>query len=490
MLCKSCYTSPMKRLSFLLFTLSLTACTGLERYIHPEAPEGLKQSSLISDEQERYKQAEPVAAWWQQFTDKQLPALVEDALAHNPDTSIAIARVLEARALTTQRSFDYFPTVSSDAGFTRQRFNGGRIGGSGSQIFNTYNADLNASWEANFLGRVSERVKAQEANTQATEAELANTYVIIASDVASNYMALRGTQQRLAIAKRNEANQARTLDLTETLFEGGRATKLDTARAETQLQLTRATIPPLEALVSAYMRRLSILTGKVPDALYTELADIKPLPSLPYAINVGNLESLLKRRPDVLAAERQLAASVAEYNVTTTEFFPTVNLIGSIGYLASSLSDFGTSGALIGMISPSLNWRLLDIGRVLAESDAADARTKGALAQYNKTVLAALEETQNALTNFHREEQRRAELDKAAAAAKEAAEIARLRFEYGADDFLAVLDAERTLLQAEDTLASSNIQSATNLIAIYKALGGGWQAVDMEQTLEKATHIK
>lgn len=465
----------MKYVSTLLCATLLTACSGIHNYEAPASPQGIEQSTLGNDNAERFNSAEPIGAWWELFTDEQLPALVKDAITHNPDITIATARVEEARALTTQRLFDFIPTLTTDGAFTRQRFNGGNIGGSGSQIFNNYSADINGRWEANFLGRVSERVKAQRRQAESAEADLANTYVIIASDVARYYMELRGAQQRLAIAKRNAENQASTLDLTETLFEGGRATKLDTSRAETQLQLTRATIPPLEAAVTSAIRRLSVLTGRLPDALQANLSDVRELPSLPYIINVGNIQSLLERRPDIRSAERQLAASIARYNVASTELFPTVNLVGSIGYLASSLSDFGTSAALVGMISPSLSWRAFDMGRVLAEIDAADARTKSALASYEKTVLAALEETQNALTLFHREEQRRAELERAAKAAKEANEIATLRFEYGSESFLSVLDAERTLLQAEDTLAQSNIQSALHLVGIYKALGGGWQ---------------
>ncbi|KKN25709.1 hypothetical protein LCGC14_0881880, partial [marine sediment metagenome] len=185
-------------------------------------------------------------------------------------------------------------------------------------------------------------------------------------------------------------------------------------------------------------------------------------------------EELLKRRPDIRSAERSLAASVAEYNLKVADLFPKVSVLGSLGFISTNLSTFGSS-ALAGSIGPSISWQVFDRDRLNAFVDQADARTDAALAQYQKTVLTALEETQTAMSNFANEEQRRAELQVAAASAKQSAQMAKDRFDSGYDNFLDVLDAERTLLEAEDTLANSEITSGLNLVAIYKALGGGWQ---------------
>ncbi len=484
----------MKRIiPFLVCSTMLSACSGFYDFEMPELVSRAEKTELVEEtpaaQPDRYVQAEPIAQWWELFSDPQLAELVEDGLRHNLDIETAVANVKEARAQADRSFFDYFPTVSTDAGYSRRRINSTTFGGTAGPrteaiIFDAYNADLNARWEANLFGRVSENVEAQEALEEASIAQLESAYVMVAADIARNYMQLRGAQQRLAIAERNEANQARTYELTLALFEGGRASKLDTSRAKSQLQLTRATIPPIKTAIDIAVRRLSVLTGNLPEELRGQFVSVEPLPSLPYMVNIGNVESLLQRRPDVYAAEQQLKASIAQYNLAITELFPVVSVVGSVGYLASNLSEFGAN-ALVGSINPSLTWRLLDFGRVQNEIDASDARAQAALAQYKQTILTALEDTQNALTQFSREEERRGELEQAAAASKKAAEIANLRFEYGADDFLSVLDAERTQLQAEDALAESNIAAAVNLVNLYQNLGGGWKAVDIEAAIDE-----
>lgn len=477
----------------LLCSTLLSGCSGFYDFKIPNLVSRAENTELLEaapqDEPQRYAHAEPIAQWWELFSDPQLGILVEDGLRHNLEIETAIANVREARAQADRSFFEYFPIVTTDGGYARRRINtttfGGAAGPGGTQtiIFDAFNADLNARWEANLFGRISENVEAQRAFEEATIAQLEGTYVMVAADIARNYMQLRGAQQRLAIAERNEANQARTYELTKALFDGGRATKFDTSRAKSQLQLTRATIPPINTAIDIAIRRLSVLTGQLPEQLRGQFINPQPLPSLPYMVNIGNVETLLQRRPDVYAAQQELKANIAQYNVSITELFPVVSVVGNIGYLASNLSEFGAN-ALVGTINPAFTWRLLDFGRVQAEIDASDARAQAALAQYKQTVLTALEDTQNALTEFSREEERRGELEQAAASSKKAADIANLRFEYGADDFLSVLDAERTQLQAEDALAESNIAAAVNLVNLYQNLGGGWKAVNIDAVID------
>jgi multidrug efflux system outer membrane protein len=285
---------------------------------------------------------------------------------------------------------------------------------------------------------------------------------------------LRGAQYRLDIAQRNAENQKETFELTEKILNAGGASALDVSRARTQLSLTRSTIPPLRAQIDSTINSLSVLTGQVPDALRSNLSQSKALPSLPLSVAVGDAQTLLNRRPDIRSAERSLAASVADYNLRVADLFPKVSILGSLGFISTNLSSFGTS-ALAGSIGPSISWQVFDRDRLKAYVDQADAQTDAALARYEKTVLSALEEIQSAMSDFSNEEQRRAELQQAAASAKQSAIMARNRFDSGYDNFLDVLDAERTLLEAEDTLANSEITSGLNLVAIYKALGGGWQ---------------
>lgn len=458
--------------------IALSACSTLRDYTAPETPTGVSQTDLTRENLKRYKSAQtPVAAWWTEFKDPQLTALIHASLKTNLDVRIALANLAEARAMSKSATYDRFPTVTADSSYTRTL--NSRETPSGRSLDrhqNNYDAGINASWELDLFGRVSQRIAAQEAFKEESQADLENIYVSVTADVARTYLSLRGAQYRLNIAERNAKNQQETYDLTQRLANGGRATELDVLRARTQLDMTRSTIPPLKTEITANIHRLSVLTGQIPETLEADLQTLSPLPSLPVTVAVGNAETLLKRRPDIRAAERNLAAHIAQYNVATTNLFPTVQLLGSLGFLATNVTTFGTN-ALAGSIGPSLSWRAFDLGRVHAEIDQADARSQAALAAYEKTVLEALEETQTALSTFSHEEQRRATLQQAAASAKRSARLARQRFDQGVDGFIDVLDAERTLLDAEDTLALSETSSALDLIAIYKALGGGWQVI-------------
>lgn len=456
--------------------LTTTACASFRDYTAPSAPETAERIEFEQSDNSRFKSAsQPVSDWWREFTDPALTELVEAAMAANPDIRIAFSNLQEARALSREAGYDRYPSVDASADYSRNLNSQETESGQAlPRTNNNYQAGFDASWELDLFNRVSSQIETQAALAESAEANLQYMYVTIAAEVARTYVELRGAQHRLDIAVRNQKNQAETHELTQVLLDGGRATALDVARAKTQMTLTAATIPPLEAQMTAAINRLSVLTGQVPDTLRNQLSDKAPLPELPVTVAVGDAESLLKRRPDIRAAERTLAASVSAYNVATADLFPTVRLLGSLGFVATNLSSFGTS-ALAGSLGPSLEWQVFNRDSVRARIDQADARSQAQLATYDKTVLAALEETQTALSNFAREEERRATLQLAAQSAKHSGELAKQRFDEGYDDFLDVLDAERTLLETEDTLANSEIASVLNLIGIYKALGGGWQ---------------
>ena len=469
-------TTKILRLAFSILTmLVLSACSVGREYQAPET-EPLVQDQFLEQDQGRFRATEPIAAWWRQFNEDQLSLLVEQALEHNLDVRIALANLQEARFLLGESKFDRFPTVEAQGNVVRQQQSKeGLFPPFGDRVQTTYNAGFDALWELNLFGRVSQRIAASEANLEAREADLDAIYVTIAAEVARTYIELRGAQYRLDVAKRNADNQQQTYNLTRDLFEGGVSDKLDIERARTQLELTKSTIPPLEAEVNAAMNRLAVLTGQTPTALHIVLQTVKPLPSIPRTVNVGNPVDLLKRRPDIRAAERELASAVAEYNVNVADLYPNVTIKGSLGFSSTSISDLVTGSAGTYLLGPQINWAAFNIGRVLARIDAADARATARLASFEKTVLRALEETEAAMVNFSHEEQSRARLQEAAASSAKAAEYAQERFEAGIDNFLDVLVAQRTMLEAQDRLASSEIDVALNLIAIYKALGGGWQ---------------
>lgn len=467
-----------RRLLTTLISVALlsTGCASFKEYQAPTQAETLKEAKLDPVDNARIVvDAQPVIAWWGEFNDPVLSDLVAQAMKNNLDIRVAYANLLQARALSREAGYGRQPTVNATGSATRNLNSQETPNGQNMpRTNNSFEAGFDASWELNLFGRVSARIAAQESLAEASEADWQQMQVTIAAEVAKTYAELRGAQYRLDIANRNLDNQAESLKLTQVLLDAGAATALDVARAETQLTVTKASIPVLNATVTAAINRLSVLTGKVPDATQSKLNAAAPLPSLPLTIALGDAGALLKRRPDVRAAERNLASTVAQYNLAEADLFPTVRLMGSLGFIATNLSSFGTS-ALAASLGPSLDWQVFNRGAIRARIAQADAQSQAQLATYEKTVLSALEETQTAVSNFAQQENKRAQLQKAARSAQTAATLAKQRFDQGYDDFLDVLVAEKTLLETEDTLAVSEIESVTNLIAIYKALGGGWQ---------------
>lgn len=471
----------MKPLYFILTSsLILSACNSAQQreYEVPAEPAGLKDFNATLINQEKFNAAKPISTWWQQLNDPILNQLIENSLQHNLDVQEAIANLFAARGVQNEAEYDKYPTVTADASYSRERSSLTARGTSTSFGDNTINSlqyGIDANWELDLFNRVSQRIATQEAFAKAAEADLQHVYVTIAAEVAGNYIELRGAQYRLDIAQRNAKSQEGSLNTTQRLMEGGTATKLDVARAEGQLNTTLASIPTLKAEVNTAISRLSVLSGEVPTSLQETLAPTKQLPNVPVSVALGKAEDLLKRRPDIRSAERQLAASVAEYNVAVTDLFPTVNIIGALGFIATNFVSLGTGSAIAASLGPSMKWAAFDLGRVRSRIDQRDAESMAALARYEKTVLTALQELNIAINDFTQEEQRRKTLRLAAESNAEAAKAAQLRFRGGVDDYLDVLDAERSLLNAEDSLAVSEINVLIDLISIYKALGGGWE---------------
>lgn len=469
----------MKPKIYLIVTAVLISSCSIRHYEKPEDPAEMTKAYQMQKASE-LEAAEPVEAWWSTFSDATLDSLVSRALEHNLDIAVAVANVQLTRALLRESGFNLFPIITAEGGYTYQR----QSLESGFPILDrdieVYNAGLNAIWEIDLFGRVSQAKKAAKATYRASFAELNGAYVSVASEVALTYIQLRGTQYRLDVARRNVENQQETYKLSKALLDGGSGSELDIARAQAQLELTRSLIPPLQAQVREAINRLSVLTGQVPEALDDQLAEQKPLPSIPPSVAVGDPVGMLRRRPDIERAERELAASVARYNVQAVDFFPKVDIIGSLGFVATSFSNLFTSDALTAAVGPSITWAAFDLGRVKARVDAADAETDARLAIYQRTVLEALEEVSTAMSYFNREEERRRRLTTSARASAKAAKLARQRYDAGLDSFLDVLVAERQLLVAQDLLAISDIQVATDLISIYRALGGGWQVMAEE----------
>lgn len=470
----------------LLLGLLLTGCMVGPDYRKPE----IEVSSVFANQVAKGMSAKGVeASWWQGFDDYKLNRLILLAVERNLDLRIATARLREAYALRSEAEFELFPIITSGASYTRERLSEqsprglggvsgtGADGGAGGfdRDFNSFDVGFDATWELDFFGRVRRSIEAFTADIEAAVAVRRDVIVRLMAEVARNYFELRGTQNRLEVARRNAENQQETLELTIAILEGGRGTELDTSRARAQLNSTLATIPPLEAAIKRAIHRLSVLTGLQPAALEKELSKPLPLPDLPQVVAIGNPGDLLLRRPDIRVAERDLAASTARIGVATADLFPRITLLGSIALEADSFSGLFESGSDAFLFGPNIFWAAFDLGRVRARIRGAGARAEANLAQYELTVLIALEEVENALVNFSRQQERMRYLREAAEASERAAELAMLRFRYGVTDFLTVLDAERTMLEDQDQLAESRITTATALIDLYEALGGGWE---------------
>lgn len=465
----------IKVFSVALLPLMISACSGFKSVENAQQLAQLPATPAAFNLPQGVSAEQPVADWWAQLQDAQLTQLIADSLQHNHSIRIAQASLEESRAYLRNSRLDRYPTVEANASGTRQRQSVDISGDANAPITETYQAGFDASWELDIFGRVRNGVKLSKAQVAARKADLQAAQVSVAAEVASAYISLRGNQYLLDVAERNAKNQQESLQLTQRFEEVGRGDQLDVARAEAQLELTRATIPALQAQVNTALNRIGVLTGTPTEQLKTSLAEVKSLPEIPASFAVGNPADLLKRRPDIRRAEQALAGSVAEYNIRVADLYPGISFTGGLGYLSTDWERLGNRETETFSFTPRIHWAAFNLGRVDAQIDAADARTHQRIAEFEQRVLVALEETDNALQNFAREEERRTGLQRALSASNQAAFFARKKFEVGSSDFLTVLDAERSQLNVSAQLAQSDMQVLLNLVAVYKTLGGGWE---------------
>ncbi|MEO5881959.1 MAG: efflux transporter outer membrane subunit, partial [Caldimonas sp.] len=424
-----------------------------------------------------------IATFWRGFADPLLSALVERALAANGDVRIASARLQEARATLRGANAQLLPEIGVAADAGRSLTPEFLLPGTsrGQRTSSAFDAGFTASWELDFFGRNRRASESAAAQVGASEAGVHAAQTAIAAEVARNYLELRGLQQRFEVARDSLVNQRDTLRLTAARLDAGRGTRLDVVRSQSQYDSTEATLPVLQAAIARAAYRLATLTAQPPRVVAAQLAAPQLLPTLPVtdlsALPLGTPEQLLRRRPDLVVAERQLAAATANIGVATADLFPRVSLTGLIGFASSRIADLGGGDSRQYSYGAGLSWPLLDFGRVRSRIAASEARTQQALASYEQTVAIALEETEGALSQFTRSAQQAERLASAARNAEEATRLSRLRFDAGVTDLLVVLDAQRQSLVARDALVQAQVGQATGLVAIYRALGGGWSDV-------------
>lgn len=423
-------------------------------------------------------EAKTDAAWWRTWGDPTLTALIEQAARNNHDVRLAATRVQEARAMFSGAGAAGLPSLEASGTAQRQgrSENAWMPAAPGVKTQSSYyDTGFDASWELDIFGGVQRNKEAAAARAQVAEAEQRGALLRVQGEVARAYTALRGAQKRYAVATKNKELQAKTLQVARQRQQAGDGGAFEVARAEAQLRITEAALPNLgaEARVNAYA--LAVLTGQQPQALLETLLAEKPLPAPKDLVPVGLPSEMLRRRPDVQAAERQLAAETADVGVAVADLFPRFFLTGGVGVEALAFSDVfrGSSGTYA--LGPSIRWPLFQGGAVRARIRAQKAQAEGAAIAYEKAVLMALQEAESALVRYGEEAVTRKVLAKGAAAARQAVAIAGERYRAGEDNILAVVDAERELAAVEDALALSETRMLTHLAGLYKALGGGWE---------------
>jgi multidrug efflux system outer membrane protein len=448
--------------------LTLAACAVGPAYHTPNEP----PVALTKVDPQKLTPAPAASDWWKAFGDPELDRLIDRALAANLDVRIAVDRVKEARALFRDTQLDQFPRVTTEAAYSRSKQ---QAPGFSTQRVDVEQADIgfDASWEIDLFGRVRHQVESARADAEAARADLRNAQVTVAAEVARNYLLLRGAQARRAVAEENARTQQDTLHLTEVRYEIGPGDPVDVESARARLSATQADVPALRTAEAQAAHRLAVLVGQRPGSLDAELAAASTAgPQAPTAIPIGDASDFLRRRPDVQAAERRLAAETARTGVATADLFPRISVTGFVGFLSGDVSSLFKGGSRAWAVSPTVTWPGLDLGGAHARLKAQEARGDESLAVYDQTVLRAIEDLQNALVAYRERQLQVVSLSQQVAASRRAADLAHIRYKEGRIDFLRVLDAERTRLQAEDSLTQAQTDANVDVVSIYKALGG------------------
>ena len=418
--------------------------------------------------------------WWTVFHDSQLSSLIRSAAMSNLDLRLAAARVLEARAQRGVASSELFPHLGSTADYARSRVSkhsiaGGQLTGQNRPLENgLFDAGIDMSWEIDVFGGTHRAAEAANARLGATVESGHAAMVTVMAEVGLTYLDLRGVQRQLSIARDNLRTQEETAALAEDRFKSGLAGELDASRALGEVARTRAQIPPLEEARERALYRLDVLLGKNPGELDAMLGDVAPIPTAPPRVPLGLPSDLLRQRPDIRQAERQLAAATAQVGVAAADLFPKFYLTGGVGLQSIESADFFTAGSRYWSIGPKITWPLFSAGKIRQNIHVQTARQEQAAIVYEKTVLIALEETQTALVAFGQEQERHRALVDAENASRRSFTFAKDRYRGGLVAFLDVLEAERSLLAAQDAVAQGECRLSQNLIRVFKALGGGW----------------
>jgi len=475
-------------------TLFAAACTVGPTYRQPEGHVPPKWTGIPTDQagQESVVSAAPVqlVEWWKTFDDPVLNSLVAEAVKSNLNVEEAEARILQARAARGVTASGLYPSVSTSdsarrsgngSGAANNQLTGPVNGPSqsfGARARNLFQVGLDAAWEMDFFGGVRRSVEASNADLQAAIEDRRDVLVTLTAELSLNYMELRGVQQELDIARKNLDAQQHSADVTKKRFQVGFASALDMANAEAQVATTSSQIPLLEATERQNIYNISVLLGREPAALLDQLSVTRVVPATPPVVPIGLPSDLLRRRPDIRRAEAQLHSATARIGVATADLFPKFSLTGSSGLQNLTLGSLTSWSSRFWSVGPGLTLPLFDAGRIRSNIKLQNAVEQQAMTAYKQTVLIALQDVENGLIAYQKEQQHRTFLAQAVESNRKALDLANRLYSAGQTDFLNVLTAERDLYSTEDALARSNQTIDTDLVAIYKALGGGWENLD------------
>jgi NodT family efflux transporter outer membrane factor (OMF) lipoprotein len=449
----------------------------------PQVPAHFAEAPALG---EAHNPQPPDDAWWRNLGDPLLNRLLEDALNSAPDVAEAQARVREARALARYAGATRFPITDAGGFYTRNLGSdniptGVPPGGLGPGVHsNLWEAGFDASWEIDVFGGLRRGIESAEANYQAVTEDRADVVLSLLAEVARDYVELRGAQRRIEVARKDLGIEADLQALTQSLLSAGLAPRQDLLRAQAQVSDTQAMIPTLNTDERAAAYRIAALTGRPSAEIVTELSVPGPIPQVVSEVPVGLPSDLLLRRPDVRAAERRIAAANARIGVAKADLYPHFSLTGVAGIESLNLSSFASGSSGYYQIGPGVSWRVFDAGRIRFQVLAESARTDEAAAAYQRSVLDAFRDVETALVAYANAQSRREKLAAESAADADVTRIATILYEKGVESFLTVLDAERALYAADDALAQSERDAALALIALYKALGGGWGAARLK----------
>lgn len=476
---KMTYLSYLSRLSWMPVVLIMIGCatvgpdyvrpdTSLSTTWHSELKGGLIAGEL---------NPQTLAAWWTTLNDSELSRLIDRAVSGNLDLKKARARVREARARRGIAKAGLFPTLDASGSATWTESSNDTGTNRTSETGTLYTASFDAGWEIDIFGGVRRSVEAAEADIGASQEDFRDVLVSLLAEVALNYIDLRTFQSRLAIAESNIEAQNETYQLTLWRNQAGLSDELAVQQARYNLENTRAQLPTLRTGKEEAMNRIAVLLGEQPGKVHSQLEQRVSMPVIPLKLAIGIPANVLRNRPDVRRAERELAAQSARIGVATADLYPKLTLSGSIGFETLKMGTSPTSQTWSFNVGPGITWAIFRAGAIRQNIEVQSALHEQALITYEAAILSALEDVENALVAYAEEQNRRDNLQEAAQAAQKAVELAKYNYQSGLTDFNNVLEAQRSLLTFQDQLAQSNTTVTSNLVRLYKALGGGWKSM-------------